>query len=365
MPIAWLKEPHDHKTEFFDAIAKAGGGGKAMRTWPVSCRTFPQTKHRADECLARAKRKPRWFLGRWLKLAFLKGRYNYSRRYFRKRQDHVALCWQGLTGTRRAFMMGAVDAGADTLFAELAPFAGFRTLDALGVNAEGSVPQDRSAYDHVQPRAELLSDIKNSFQARASRRTDVGQEGAMPDDVGHFLFVPLQVPDDSQLIIFADWVQSAKGFIDAVAEASRTLPNGWHLRLKEHPSSKISLTRHIEKAIKNGARIKLDNQTDSFAQLEASQGVLNVNSSMGLQAMFFDKPVITTGRAFYSLPGLASHANSQKNLNQILSHADELQFDDAYRKRFLTWLATDYYIRQSELGYDKVQIQDRIAEATA
>ena len=365
MPIAWLKEPHDHKTEFFDAVAKAGGGGKAMRTWPVSFRKFPQTKHRAEECLARAKRRPRWFLSRWLKLALLKGRYNYSRRYFRKRQDHVALCWQGLTGTRRAFMMGAIDAGADTLFAELAPFKGYRTLDPLGVNAEGSVPQDREHFDNVVVRTDLLTEVRDGFQARVSRRSDVEQSGELPSDVGKFIFVPLQVPNDSQLILFADWVQSASGFIAAIAEASQSLPEGWHLRLKEHPSSRISLTRQIRKAIAGGARITLDNQTDSFEQLKASSAVLNVNSSMGLQAMFFDKPVITTGRAFYALPGLATHASSQKRLNEILSRADDLTYDSAFRARFLTWLLTTYYIKQNELGYDKVQIQERIAEAKA
>ena len=365
MTVAWLKEPHEAKLRFFNAISDADGAGRSMRTWTVSFRGFAQTSERADECLARAKKQPRWFGSRWLKRAFLKGRYNRARRHFQKHQDEIAVCWQGLTGARRAFMLGAIDAGADTLFAELAPLPGYKTLDPLGVNAEGSVPQDRFDFDGVAPQPEILASIAANFQSRQSRRSDVGQAGGLPSDSGPFLFVPLQVPDDSQMILFADWVQSAKGFVAELAKASSHLPDGWHLRLKEHPSSKIRLTRTIEKAIKNGARIVLDNETDSFEQLRASQGVVTVNSSMGLQAMFFDKPVITTGRAFYSMPGLTNHASSAKRLSDLFEQAKGLSFDPDFRQRFLTWLATEYYIKEDENGYDPAQLRARIAEARA
>lgn len=312
--------------------------------------------------MARAKRQPKGAVGRALKLAFLKGRYNWSRHYFTHHPDSIALCWQGLTGTRRAFMLGAQDAGAIRLFAELAPLPGFKTLDPVGVNAEGSVPQEPSAYADVSPDPALLDAIKSRLIPRASRRKDVGQAGALPGDTGPFLFVPLQVPDDSQMVLFAGWVGSAAGFIAALAQAAKHLPDGWHLRLKEHPSSKINLTAQIDAAIAKGARIVLDNHTDSFAQLAASKGVVTVNSSMGLQAMFFDKPVIVTGRSFFALPGIADHAGSAGALANAF--ANPPSFDADLRARFLTWLATDYYIGETKKGYDTARIKDAIAKAT-
>jgi len=365
MAIVWLKEPQEAKLRFFHAISDAEGAGRSMRTWTVSFRGFSQTEDRAEDCLKRAKKQPRWFGSRWLKRAFIKGRYNRSRRYFQKNQEQIAVCWQGLTGTRRAFMLGAIDAGADTLFAELAPLPGYKTLDPLGVNAEGSIPQDRFEYDAVVAQPDVLAAIAGQFQSRQSRRSDVGQLGALPQDTGPFLFVPLQVPDDSQMILFADWVQSAKGFVEELAKASTYLPEGWHLRLKEHPSSKIRLTRHIEKAIKGGARMVLDNETDSFEQLRASRAVVTVNSSMGLQAMFFNKPVVTTGRAFYAIPGLTTHASSAKRLSDLFEQAESLSFDPDFRQQFLTWLATEYYVKEDENGYDMDQLRARIAEARA
>ncbi len=359
--IAWLPEPtkHRQKARFFAAITQVAGGGQALSSVAVSRKGFPETTARAVDCLTRAKREPRSPWGKAAKLAFLKGRYNYARRWFAAHPDHIALCWQGLTGTRRAVMMAAQDAGAARLFAELSPLPGYLTLDPRGVNAEGSVPQDPAHYADIPPDAELLDKIKSQFESRTARRSDVAQSNdAAPDEP--YIFVPLQVPDDSQMILFAGWVGSATGFIAALAKASAALPEGWHLRLKEHPSAKVKLTDQINAAIAAGARIVLDNQTDSFAQVAASRAVLTVNSSMGLQAMFWDKPVITTGDSFYAIPGIADHAGSADALALALQNAPNAEFDADLRARFLTWLATRYYIPQTDAGFDTARIAARL-----
>lgn len=362
MKTVWLKENRAEKTAFFQAVA--GKGGQGLATWPVSLRGYPETNARAAACLARAKKQPKNPVSRALKLAFLKGRYNWARRYFSQQPDTLAVCWQGLTGTRRAFMEAARDAGAARLFAELAPLPNRKTLDPNGVNAEGSVPQDRGFYDGIDADPALLVQLRDGFSARQSRRSDVGQSEGAPTD-GPYIFVPLQVPDDSQMLLFAGWVGSMEGFINALTVAAKDLPTGWHLRLKEHPSSKIKLTEQITAAIRAGARMELDNTTDSFAQLRGSRGVLTCNSSMGLQAMFFDVPVITTGRCFYAIKGLTSHAGDASSLRDVLSRAPKLTFDAAFRARFLTWLAKDYYIAETETGFDQTAITSRIAEARA
>ena len=92
-------------------------------------------------------------------------------------------------------------------------------------------------------------------------------------------------------------------------------------------------------------RMVLDNATDSFAQVAASQGVVTLNSSMGLQAFFHDKPVITLGRAFFNLSGLVHHAESQKGLNALFAAPETLSYDAALRAAFLTWLDREYYVR--------------------
>ena len=363
--LAYLAEPNAEKMRFFEAVAEEIGGGRRLATWPLSWRGYPETERRALACLARAKKQPKSAIGRWLKLLFLKGRYNWARRYFEARPEAIALCWQGLTGTRRAFMDGARDAGADLLYAELAPLPLRRTLDAKGVNAEGSVPKCASFYDQVTVDATLLAQLKTRFQARAPRRSDVGQKTA-DFDGARFLFVPLQVPDDSQIMLFAGWCGGLLGFVEALAQASHCLPEGWHLRLKEHPSSKISVTEEINALIAGGARIVLDNASDSFAQIEASAGLITINSSMGLQAMFWDKPVVITGEALYDIEGAVTRADSAAALCALCAEPEALGFDPQLRARLLTWLARDYYVSfdQGRL-LEPTQIQRIIAKGRA
>lgn len=363
--IVFPAEYDARKEAVFIALAKAEGQARRLRAIPLSFRDWPETAARVDTALARAKRQPKGGLMRWLKRQLIRGQYNWARRHFARHPDHMAVAWNGLTGSRMAFMLGAKDAGAATLYAELAPLPGRITLDPQGVNAEGSVPQD-PAFFHTYATASDTShwrEIGAGLTARTSRRADVGQGGgALPDTP--FLFCPLQVPDDSQVTLFSGWCGGMAGFLSALHQAANHLPEGWHLRLKEHPSAKVPLRPLLAPLLADG-RVVLDNATDSFAQVAASRGVVTLNSSMGLQAFFHDKPVITLGRAFFNLPGLVDHAPDLPALNALFAAPEALRYDEALRAAFLTWLDRAYYARFDWPGgtADVAQFKARLAAA--
>lgn len=350
--IAWLAGWTRRKDAIFAAIARGAGGGVRLPLIGLSFRGFPETPERAAAALAVAKRQPRGRLGRGLKRALIAAQYNWSRRYFARHPGRIAVCWNGLTGSRRAFMEGARDAGAGRLYVELAPFPGRITLDPAGVNARNGLPRDARFYldwaaADTTRQGEDWRALGRNLTARTSRRADVGQAGAGAlADAGDFLFVPLQVPNDSQITLFSGWVGSVPGMIDALARASATLPEGWHIRLKEHPSARTSLAGPLAGAVAaSGGRLVIDNATDSFAQLAASRGVITVNSSMGLQAFFHDKPVILLGEAFFAIPGLVTCARSEAALIDALARPDALSFDPTLRAAFMTYLDRVYYPR--------------------
>ncbi|MDZ4096054.1 MAG: capsular biosynthesis protein [Paracoccaceae bacterium] len=361
----------------FAALALAGGGGRRLAMIPLSFRDFPQTEARTAEALARAKHQPRNALAQWFKRQLIRGQYNWSRRYFSAHPDHVAVAWNGLTGSRMAFLHGAADAGAPRLHAELAPFPGRVTLDPAGVNAQNSVPRDPQFFrdwvpGHPDRGGEGWRAMGADLVARPSRRGDVGQGGGdIPDTP--FLFCPLQVPDDTQVRLFAGWTGGMNGFLTALAKAANHLPEGWHLRLKEHPSARQSLRPLIDPLLISG-RVRLDNASDSFAQLAASRGVVTLNSSMGLQAFFHDKPVVTLGCAFFALPGLVTAAGDQSSLNQAFTAPQTLGFDPALRAAFMNWLDQAYYPRfafsqgrypQADLGAFAEKLAQAYAAAAA
>jgi capsular polysaccharide export protein len=341
--IAYPAEWNARKEAVFTALADAAGGGRRFRLIPMSPRDFPETGDRVATALARAKRQPKGPLARWFKRHLIRLQYNGTRRWFTRHPGHIAVAWNGLGGSRFAFLQAARDAGIATLHAELAPLPGRITLDPKGVNAESSVPQDPGFYRNWAAR-NPTGDWRShgaGLTARPSRRADVGQSGApLPDTP--FLFCPLQVPGDSQVTLFAGWTGGMEGFLNALAMAAPHLPPGWHLRLKEHPSAKTPLASHLAPLLATG-RVVLDNATDSFAQIAAARAVVTLNSSMGLQAFFHDKPVVTLGRTFWSLPGLATRAPDQPALNTLFANPETLTFDPTLRAAFISWLAADYY----------------------
>lgn len=362
--IAYLAGWTEKKDSVFRAIGAVAGGAARLAVIGVSARGFPETTARAAEAMRLAKKKPKARVGRVLKYALIRGQYNWSRRYFTRHPDRVAVCWNGLTGSRRAFMEGARDAGAARLFVELAPFPGRITIDPKGVNAWNSLPRDPQAYRDwaaADParRGEGWRALGDGLIARASRRVDVGQAGAEGlAQAGHFLFVPLQVPNDSQITIFAGWVRSVEGMLDALASAAPALPEGWHLRIKEHPSARASLAEPLARAVAQaGGRIVVDNATDTFAQVAASAGVITINSSVGLQAFFHDKPVIVLGEAFFSLPGLVTVADSPEALHATLSAPESLTYDPGLRAAFMSYLDQVYYPR-TQTGADGTLVVD-------
>lgn len=360
--IVFPAEYNARKEAVFAALAETDGGGRRLPVIPLRFCDWPETPARVALALARAKRQPKGVLMRWLKRQLLRGQYNWARTYFTRHPDHVAVAWNGLTGSRLCFLQGARDAGAPVLHAELAPLPGRITLDPAGVNAEGSVPQDPAFFrTHAAP-----ADWRKAgagLTARTSRRADVGQTGnALP--AYPFLFCPLQVPDDSQVTLFAGWCGGMAGFLAALAQAAPQLPEGWHLRLKEHPSAKTSLAPQLAPLLATG-RAVLDNDTDSFAQIAASRGVVTLNSSMGLQAFFHDKPVITLGRAFFALPGLVTPAADQPALNALFTTPDQFGHDEDLRAAFLGWLDQVYYPRftAAPLQYDRDAFAAKLALA--
>jgi capsular polysaccharide export protein len=375
--IAYLAGWSRKKDSLFASVAEAAGGGVRLPLIGLSLHGFPESGARARAALAVAKRQPKGRLGRGLKLALIWMQYNWSRRYFVRHPGRVAMCWNGITGSRRAFMEGARDAGAPRLYAELAPFPGRVTLDPEGVNAANSVPREAQFFRDWAAGApgrqgEGWRALGANLTARASRRSDVGQSGGEAlAEAGPFLFVPLQVPNDSQITLFAGWVKSVEGMLAALAEASENLPEGWHIRIKEHPSARASLAGPLQAAVRRaGGRLVVDNQTDTFEQVKASGGVITINSSVGLQAFFHDKPVIVLGEAFFAIEGLVHVADSPERLAELLSAPEKLGFDAALRAGFMNYLDQVYYPKattdaEGNVCVDPEDARARLAAATS
>lgn len=332
---------------------------------PLSLKGYPQSSQRSAEALQRSARPPRNRYHSALKRLIYQWQYNYARKMFEQRKNAVAVCWNGLNGTRRVFMTAAKDAGCRTLFFELSPFNQRVTVDPAGVNFENSLPREATPYlawCESFGRISLDEVVGEIRQRPTIKRSSVATITSL---AGNFIFFPLQVPGDSQLRLFGGSYRNLDDVVESLQEMASQLPQGWHIRVKEHPSAKISFAEKILRLC--GEKLVLDNQTDTFTQVAAARAVMTVNSSVGLEAMFFKKPVLVLGQCFWAIPGVATNCTSPSRLHDCLRNPWDIEYSEETRVAFLSYLLSEYYPDISDLNSDgtlsetqKQKILDRV-----
>ena len=343
----------------FKGLASASGkigGFKYVGLWPNG----PQVPDvEMAQAVGSATKRSKSPLKRW----FLQMQSNWAHHVFRRDDRVVFMVWNGIKGHRFLLAEAAKHLGQSVVYLEEAPLPGRLTIDFQGVNYGCSLPRDVAFYRTWadQTNADLTSwrKLGQGIVARkAVVRTDVGQIDA--DLSGeNFIFVPLQVPGDSQITVYGDWIESVDAMIDHLKTASEALPDGWHLRIKEHPSSRISFGDKLSRCASD--KFRVDNASNTFAQVAASGGVLNVNSSVGLQSFYFDKPVIVLGHAFYGFDDLTIKAHSPEHLGELLSKPDTLSFNAEARDAFMSYLDQEYFPLENDVVEGRFTIQSAVA----
>ncbi|MDO6458821.1 capsular biosynthesis protein [Celeribacter halophilus] len=307
-----------------------------------------------------------------MKWASLARRYRGYKALLQHYPSASVVIWNGIKGQRSLLVHAARELGREVFYFEEAPLPKRLTIDRSGVNFGSSLPRDPAFYTAwlkacgVDPEA--WRDVGRQIVPRPSdKRDDIRSENA-PSELAQerFIFCPLQVPRDSQITIYGDWIKSVEEMIDHLKAASQHLPDGWHLRIKEHPSSKISFFDKLS-ALESD-KFRVDNVTNTMDQIALSHAVLNVNSSVGLQAFFFNKPVIVLGQAFYCFDKLATKVNGLSDLADILTKPEDLTFSQNLRNAFMSYLCEDYYPMEQDVldgtyGPEQVRQRDRDRDA--
>lgn len=314
----------------------------------LAWRSYPDSNAVASLALVSSKHVPRscfWYRLKWL---MFRCQYNWSRKYFENNPNTAAMCWNGLGGSRRAFVEGARRAGVPTVLFELSPLPGRLTVDPIGVNFVNSLPRNIQFYRDWQAahpeHTEAWMPVRDRIVSRQSSKNKNVKQELRTDEILRkpYLFVPLQVQNDSQIRLFGGHVTSVDHFVRLLDQASENLPEGWTLRVKEHPTSTIPY--RLEELIHQKSRWIIDNITDTVQLIKASEGVITVNSSVGLEALFFGKPVLTVGDAFYSFNPVVCTIDTPDELQMIFSDPfSRLRFNQEAVLPLLNYLSVVYY----------------------
>ncbi|MBC8641320.1 MULTISPECIES: capsular biosynthesis protein [unclassified Caballeronia] len=179
---------------------------------------------------------------------------------------------------------------------------------AAGMSAHRLYPH----YEHHKPfrLAEMFRWLRSAYRKHVYRSRERQTIGLLLDAYGpDFFLVPLQISTDSQIVHASDW-QDNDAFIEATIRSfaehafdSDLLVFKHHPLERGHADYERAIGTHARR-YGVGERVRYIHDGHVPSLLKRSKGVVTINSTVGLQALYHGVPVCVTGSAFYARPGI-------------------------------------------------------------
>ncbi len=189
-------------------------------------------------------------------------------------------------------------------------------------------------------RSIMWQALQSGIRKKAAKRqfNEAPTDTIKLETLGKFAFFPLQVNTDTQILLNSNYSSMYE-----VLECTipKLIGAGYKVVLKEHPEE---LEPVNYSAFVDNKNVFLVRKYDLNKLIEQSSFVINVNSSVGLQAVAKHKPVIVLGESFYlSAPSVCfmqkdqalpkiSKANIEETEQYIQQLKDELFITGNWRK---------------------------------
>lgn len=228
-------------------------------------------------------------------------------------------------------VLAAVTSDRRRVFVEGGFFPKTLQVDPKGLNAANSVPRDVSFYLETEEDFSVPD-----FPKLVNNRPSKGRFAPV-DLPKSYVFVPFQVPSDMQVTLHSAWVRNMEQFLDVVCEAADRNENEIFV-IKEHPSFKRSVMGR-----RSHPRVIFANGNVTSDLIRGARVVITLNSTVGIEALLLERPVITLGEACYNLPGLVRHTPNARDLDLALRDTN-WEIDGRLRRQYLGYLWNRYLV---------------------
>ncbi|MEQ3637218.1 hypothetical protein [Alcanivorax sp.] len=334
-----------HHSQYFNQILRnTGMSGKVFewkniaqhwRPFSFSGLTSPTYKELASEKILGRKQKGKrasalYELGLHLELRLIAT--SLARLFREHHGDLVVGVWNGSHRYHKIVKKISELYGGQILYFENGILPNTTTLDPKGVNYDNSVPRDSSFFLQYTPQNP--SSLKEKLIPRKAR-SDKGGAIDLPES---FFFVPFQDDRDTQVRNHSPWISDMRDLFDKLAKINRGENT---FIFKEHPSSPIAYP-DLHKRETESVLFANGNETQNL--IEKSKAVITLNSTVGLEAILLNKPVIVLANAFYNIPGLALSASNTQELSAALLKIDDWTPNNKLRENFISYLKETYCI---------------------
>ncbi|MGH8389138.1 MAG: capsular biosynthesis protein [Pseudomonas sp.] len=263
----------------------------------------------------------------------------------RERPDALVF-WNGSHRYCR-LLTALAPSGCKTFFFENGLLPDTTTVDPRGVNYLNAVPREASFYlNYPYPVPEnQAAPVLIPRQPRASGPAPI----VLPEQ---FVFIPFQDDRDSQVRLFSPWVRNMREMFALGERLAKE--TGLTVVFKEHPSSR---EKYPELHERTHERLLFANGNATQQLIEASQFVITLNSTVGLESILLGKSVMTLGQAFFNIEGLVVHADNADQVVELARTFPHWPLDARLRRNFLHYLSEHYCIKGGWKNADKAQLQ--------
>lgn len=252
-----------------------------------------------------------------------------------REQPDAVVVWNG-SARHCQLLLALVMPGCKTFFFENGLLPNTTTLDSRGVNYFNSVPRDAAFYRSYADHCQSV-DLQPVVRLIPRKPRIEGQAAiALPE---RFVFIPFQDDRDTQVRLFSPRIKNMR---ELFAWGERLVDEaGCTVVFKEHPSSRESYPDLYQRTHE---RLIFANGNATQELIEASEFVVTLNSTVGLESLLLGKPLVTLGQAFFNIEGVVMHADSPDELVQIAKSYPQWAVDERLRKSFLHYLQHEYCV---------------------
>jgi capsular polysaccharide export protein len=189
-------------------------------------------------------------------------------------------------------------------------------------------------------RARLASRVGFWLERRAlpwiNRHSVATSQGPLPE---RFILLPFQVRSDSQLVLhsplFGNDMEAVVRELDA---ALLQIDPQLRLVAKFHPYELPQVQRAYRHLPRQFPRVTFVSNVPMTRLLERAEAVVTVNSTVGFEALLYDKRVLALGRNFYTVPGIVECLEHRDGLEAAVRRTLCGQPDAGNRRAFLRFV---------------------------
>jgi hypothetical protein len=168
---------------------------------------------------------------------------------------------------------------------------------------------DDRENDYLHPWRLLHQNASEWLRARAARPFYDRIDPSRP-----FVYFPLHVTDDYKIQRIVPHCADQASLVEQVADA---LPQGHDLVLKEHPMSLGRNSIRLLRRLRRRPNVRLvEPYTSTHELIRRSEAVVVIGSTVGLEALLYDKPVLTLGDPYYAGYGVTLDVDSFAELHE-------------------------------------------------